>query len=143
MDKTCFKIYPERRVVSIHWAVVPRVEDWYDIIEQILGHPDYRRGMGLLSYLAGSHSAITPTYVRGVLQALEHRSQWMQPLTIAKVAPEAATFGMARMAEMLAETTTVRLRAFRRPREALQWLQAPLPHVDAGFDAPPQRPMVT
>lgn len=134
MPKTYFKIYPERQLVSIHWAGVPRVEDWYDVIELILGHPDYRRGMGLLTYRAGSHSVITPTYVRGVLQALEHRSQWMQPLSIAMVTPEASTFGMARMAEMLAESTTVCLRAFKRPREALEWLKAPLPFVYAGFD---------
>jgi hypothetical protein len=139
MPKTCFKIYPERQLVSIHWAGVPTVEEWYNTIELILGHPDYRREMSLITYRAGSHREITPAFVRGVLHAFEHRSQWMNPMRIAVVAPEAATFGMARMAETLAETTPVCVRAFRRSREALQWLQAPLRYAHVGFDASPAR----
>jgi hypothetical protein len=138
MPKTYFKIYPGRQLVSIHWAGVPKVEEWYNIIELVLGHPAYRRGMGLITYRAGSHSAITPTYVRGVLQALELRSQWMNPLNIAVVAPAAATFGMARMAETLAESTTLCVKAFRRTRDALQWLEAQRLHVNGGFHAPRQ-----
>jgi len=129
MPKTYFKIYPNRQLVSIHWAGVPSVQAWYDIIERIIGHPGYRRGMSMITYRAGSHGAITTAFVRGVLQAFEHRSQWMDPLSIAVVAPETSGFGMARMAETLAESTTICLRAFRRPREALQWLKAPLPYV--------------
>ena len=132
MPETYFKIYPKRQLVSIHWAGVPSIEAWYKIIELVLGNPDYRRGMSLITFRAGSHSAITPAFVRGVLAAFEHRAQWMNPLSIAVVAPETCTFGMARMAETLAESTTICLRAFRRPREALQWLKAPLPYVHAG-----------
>src|SRR5687768_11292515 len=135
MPKTYFKIYPGRQLVSIHWAGVPSVEEWYKMIELVLGHPDYRRGMSFITYRAGSHKAITATYVRGVLQALELRSQWMMPLNIAMVAPAAATFGMARMAETLAESTTICLRAFKRTREAMQWLDAPRAHVHGGFHA--------
>jgi hypothetical protein len=135
MAKTYFKIYPDRQLVSIHWAGVPSVEAWYNIIELVLGHPDYRRGMSLISCRAGSHSAITPTYVRGVLQALELRSQWMNPLNIAVVAPASATFGMARMAETLAESTTVCVRAFKRTRDALKWLDTPRPQVQGGLHA--------
>jgi len=134
MPKTCFKIYPQRQLVSIHWAGVPTVEAWYDMIELVLAHPDYRRGMSLITYRAGSHREITPAFVRGVLHAFEHRSAWMNPVTIAVVAPEAATFGMARMAEVLAEPTTICVRAFKRPREALQWLQTPVGYALGGCD---------
>jgi hypothetical protein len=133
MPKTYFKIYPERQLVSIRWAGVPSVQEWYDIIERIIGHSGYRRGMNMITYRPGSHSAITPAFVRGVLQAFEHRSKWMNPLSVAVVAPETCGFGMARMAETLAESTTICLRAFRRPREALEWLKAPLPYAHSGF----------
>jgi hypothetical protein len=136
MPTTCFKIYPDRQLVSIHWAGIPKVEEWSNVIERVLSHSEYRRGMSFISYRAGSHSAITPPYVRGVLQALEHRSQWMTPLNIAVVAPESATFGMARMAETLAESTTICVRAFRRTRDALRWLEAPPPHAHGVFHSP-------
>jgi hypothetical protein len=136
MPTTCFKIYPDRQLVSIQWAGVPKVEDWDHIIERVLSHSQYRRGMSLITYRAGSHSAITPTYVRGVLHALEQRSQWMNPLNIAVVAPEAATFGMARMAEALADSTTVCVRAFKRTRDALRWLEVARPHAYGALHSP-------
>jgi hypothetical protein len=67
----------------------------------------------------------------------------MNPLSIAVVAPETSTFGMARMAETLAESTAICVRAFRRPREALQWLGAPHPHVHGAFHPARELAMAT
>jgi hypothetical protein len=126
MPKTYFKIYPDRQLVSIHWAGVPRASGWYDIVDRIIKHPDYRRGMNLISYRAGYHDGITPDSVREFLGVFEHRSANMTPVSVAIVAPNPCAFGMARMAETLSETAAVIVRAFRRPREALQWLKAPV-----------------
>jgi hypothetical protein len=128
MPKTYFKIYPERQLVSIHWEGVPTAQGWYDIIERIIGHPDYRRGMNLLSYRAGSHPGMTPEFPHEFLRVFAGRSSRMTPVSVAIVTPDPCGYGMARMAEMLSETAAVVVRAFKRPREALQWLKAPVPY---------------
>ena len=52
----------------------------------------------------------------------------MAPISLAIIAPGQCDYGMARMMETLSETASVVVRAFRRPREAIEWLKSPLPY---------------
>ena len=121
-----FKIYPKRQVVSIQWTVAPSIQDWYDVTERILEHPDYEPGMKLIAYRGGTLAPITTDHVRQVLAVLELRSSRMEPVVLAIVAPGPCDFGMARMMETLSENASIVVRAFRRPREAIEWLKDPV-----------------
>jgi hypothetical protein len=126
-----FKIYPKRQLVSIQWKSAPSIQDWYDVTERILGHPDYEPGMKLISYRGGTLAPLTTDHVRQILAVLERRSSRMEPVVLALVAPGQCDFGMARMMETLSENTSsenasIVVRAFRRPREAIEWLKFPV-----------------
>ena len=126
MPNHSFKIYPKRKLVSIQWKVAPSIQDWYDVTERILGHPDYQPGMKLIAYRGGTLAPVTSDHVRQVLAVLERRSSRMEPVVLAIVAPGQCNFGMARMMEALSENVPIVVRAFRRPREAIVWLKDPV-----------------
>jgi len=75
---------------------------------------------------------MTSLYVREVLNVLERRSGRMTPTSLAIVAPAASDFGMARMMEILSETGTIVVRAFMRPRDAVEWLKDPVRYEHHG-----------
>lgn len=127
-----FTVYPTRNLVSIHWKGAPSVQDWYDVVERIIGDPHYRRGMNLLTYRDGQLEPVTAEYVRGVLAVLERRADRLSPVSLAVVAPTAVDFGMARMMETLSDTASIVVRAFKRPREAMEWLKNPVPFSPHG-----------
>ena len=126
MPAHSFKIYPKRQLVSIQWTFAPSIQDWYDVTDRILAHPDYEPGMRMIAYRGGTLAPITSDHVRQVLAVLERRSSRMQPVVLAIVAPGPCDFGMARMMETLSETASIVVRAFRRPREAIEWLKDPV-----------------
>ncbi|MDB4869871.1 MAG: hypothetical protein JWL97_875 [Gemmatimonadales bacterium] len=126
MPAHSFKIYPKRKLISIQWTFAPSIQDWYDVTDRILEHPDYQPGMRMIAYRRGTLPPITSDHVRQVLALLERRSGRMQPVVLAIVAPGPCDFGMARMMETLSETASIVVRAFRRPREAIEWLKDPV-----------------
>jgi hypothetical protein len=126
MPAHSFKIYPKRQLVSIQWKFAPSIQDWYDVTERILGSPDYEPGMRMIAYRGGTLAPITSEHVRQVLAVLERRSSRMEPVVLAIVAPGQCDFGMARMMETLSENASIVVRAFRRPREAIEWLKDPV-----------------
>jgi hypothetical protein len=126
LPATNFKIYPKRKLVSIYWTSAPSIQGWHDILERILVHPEYERGMNFITCRGGMQPAVTTEYVRQVLDALEQRSARLTPVSLAIVAPGLCDFGMARMMETLSESASVIVRAFRRPREAIEWLKYPV-----------------
>ena len=123
-----FKIYQKRKLVSIHWTCSPSIPDWYDVTERILGHVDYEPGMSLLAYRGGTLAPDRTDHVRQVLAVFEGRAGRMAPITLAIIAPRQCDYGMARMMETFSETASIVVRAFRRPREAIEWLKSPLPY---------------
>ena len=132
MLATSFTIHPKRNLVSIHGKGAPSIQEWYDVVERIIGDPRYRRGMNFLTCTDGHQLAVTPDYVRDVLAVLERRSNRMSPASLAVIAPSPVDFGMARMMETLSETATTVVRAFKRPREAIEWLKDPVPFSHQG-----------
>jgi hypothetical protein len=126
MPAHSFKIYPKRQLVSIQWKFAPTIRDWYDVTGRILDSPDYEPGMRMIAYRCGTLAPVTTDHVRQLLAVFERRSVRMEPVVLAIVAPGLCDFGMARMMESLSETASVVVRAFRRPREAIEWLKYPV-----------------
>ena len=132
MPTTNFRIYPKRKLVSIYWTAAPSIQDWHDVIERILGHPEYKRGMNFITRRDGMQTGVTTDYVRQVLDVLERRSGRLTPVSLAIVAPGLFEFGMARMMESFSESVSIIVRAFRRPREAIEWLKHPVRYEGHG-----------
>lgn len=130
MPAKSFKVYPKRNLVSINWKRAPSVQDWQEVVERVIEHPDYRRGMNFLTCRGARQTAVTPDYVRRVLDVLESRAQHISPASLAVVAAAPSEFGMARMMETLSDTASVVVRAFKRPREAMEWLKNPVPFTE-------------
>ncbi len=132
MPANYFKIHPKRNLVSIRWLGEPMIQDWYDVLERILGHADYQRGMNLITYRTGHVGPITSVFVREVLHVIERCLERMTPVSMAIVAPVSSDFGMARMMETLSDNEAFVVRAFKRPREAMEWLKAPIRYEHKG-----------
>lgn len=126
MPSRSFTIDPTRQLVSIRWTFAPSVQDWYDITECILGHRDYVPGMKLIAYREESLKPVTMDHVRQVLDVLDRRSERMVPMSLAIVAPDSCSFGMARMMETLSESRSIVVRAFRHSGDAIEWLAHPV-----------------
>jgi hypothetical protein len=123
MPNRSFDISSKRQLVSIRWKFAPTVQHWYDITECILGHPDYHPGMNLIAYRDEGLEPVTSEHVRQVLAVLDARSQRMVPMSLALVAPDLCDFGMARMMEILSESASIVVRAFRGADDAIEWLE--------------------
>jgi hypothetical protein len=126
MPSHSFEVDPKRQLVSIRWKFAPSVQDWYDITECILGHPDYQSGMNLIAYRDEGLEPPSAEHVRQVLAVLGRRSERMVPVSLAIVAPASCDFGMARMMETLSESASIVVRAFRRSDDAIKWLEQPM-----------------
>lgn len=131
-----FRIYPKRNLVSVRWIRAASTQDWYDVVEQIIGHPLYQRGMNFITSRRGFVSGVTPDQVREILNVFESRAGRITPASLAIVASADFDFGVARMMESLSETAVIIVRAFRRPRDAVEWLKNP---VRFEFAAPRER----
>jgi hypothetical protein len=121
-----FRIYPKRNLVSVRWIRAASIEDWRDAVEQIIGDPLYRRGMNFITSRRGLARGVDADQVREVLNVFENRAGRISPASIAIVASADYDFGVARMMESLSETALIIVRAFRRPRDAMEWLKNPI-----------------
>ena len=126
MSRNSFNIYPDENLVSIRWDQAPLVRNWYHVLQRILMHVDYRRGMRLITFSDGKWEPVTREHVQQVLYILECQSNRMSPMSMAVVAPAACDFGMARMMEALSERTPIVVRAFTCRSKAVEWLRNPV-----------------
>jgi len=121
-----FRIYPRRNLVSVRWIRAASFQDWSDAIEQIIADPLYKRGMNFITSRRGLARGVNPDQVREILDVFENRAGRISPASIAIVASADYDFGVARMMESLSETALIIVRAFRRPRDAMEWLKNPI-----------------
>lgn len=116
------EIDPGRRLVLLRPDVQPTLQDWVDVIDRAMEDPDFQPGFSFLS--DRRHIAEPPSkeYVRGSIDALAVRSARLGPgCRVAVVTAHEATFGMARMAEALAEPREVTFRVFRDYEQGVRW----------------------
>ena len=113
---------PNRALVLLRPDAPPSLQDWIDVIDRALAHPDYLSGFNFVS--DRRHIADPPSkeYVRGSIEALVARRERLGPeCRVAVVTSHDAPFGMARMAEAYAEPRAVEFRGFRDYDAAIAW----------------------
>ncbi|MDJ0847078.1 MAG: STAS/SEC14 domain-containing protein [Myxococcota bacterium] len=98
------------------------VEEIRAFVEALLADPQLRQGLDILSDHSRLAATATTQMVGAVLPLLEKLGARLGRFRCAIVAPEDASFGMARMAGTLAGDGPATVHAFRTLAEAQAWL---------------------
>ena len=109
-------------IIRISVADPLDVSEIVEIVNDILAAPTLRPGLAVLSNHSQLKGIATSELVKSVVPLLKRLGERLGPFRCAVVAPKDASYGMARMAEVFAEDTPARVRAFRTSVEAQAWL---------------------
>ena len=91
-------------------------------ITEILQHPDYQPGMKSLTELRAIQQSASPEDIRQIANFILGRSKDVQGGRAALVVTKDVNFGMARMMELLTESSPLSIGVFRELTEAYEWL---------------------
>jgi hypothetical protein len=92
------------------------------LIDGVVNDPDFRRGYHTLSDHRRIGDPATSDQVRGTLEHVATHVEALGASKWAVVASKAASYGMMRMMEMLAEELPIEISVFRDLEEARHWL---------------------
>lgn len=120
-----YEIDTERRLVTIRPELRPSIEDWEDVLDRVAADPRFQYGFHLLS--DRRHLQVEPdaSYVRATIEAVVARRASFGRTRFAVLTSHLATYGMARMAEALAENRGIHWRVFMDADEGARWLSQP------------------
>ena len=117
-----YEIDPDRRLVIVRPESRPSISDWEDVLDRVAADPGFERGFGLMSDRRHLHVEPDASYVRATIDAVASRRASFGATRFAILTSHLATYGMARMAEALAENRGIEWRVFMEPDEASRWL---------------------
>jgi hypothetical protein len=116
-----YYIDTSQRVVTVRPEGPPSIEDWEDLLDQVAADPLFRPGFHIVS--DRRHLQIEPdaAYVRATVEAVVVRRAAFAQSRFAVLTAHLPTYGMARMAEALAENRGIQWRVFTDAQQAEQW----------------------
>lgn len=117
-----YDIDPTRRLVTARPDSPTNIADWEGLLDRVAADPRFQPGFSLLS--DRRHLNIEPdaAYVRASIEAVAERRDAFGGSRFAILTSHLATYGMARMAEALAENRGIEWQVFMNERDALEWL---------------------
>jgi hypothetical protein len=92
-------------------------------LAEVLKHPDYHPGMKSLTDLRAIQHYASPQEVRQIANFILGREEEVRGGKAAIVVSQDVSFGMARMLEMLTESSQLSIRVFKNLKEAYEWLE--------------------
>ncbi len=98
-----------------------QVDEYRDFFERLRDDPRRRRSMHMLSDYRQIELSASAEDVR-TIASLMGSSQLFRECRNAVIASQAASFGLARMFEMLTEPSGIEIRTFDTPAAAISWL---------------------
>ncbi len=116
--------FDETSMLRLEVADPIDIEQIRATVEALLAEPEFRPGIDILSDHTSLEATATTQMVGAVLPLLERLGERLGRFRCAIVAPEDASFGMARMAATLASDGPATVHAFRSLPEAEAWLAA-------------------
>lgn len=117
-----YVINPHRRLVTCRPEGPPSTEDWAELLDRIAADPLFKPGYDVLSDRRHLNVEPDARYVRTTIDAVASRSAAFGASRFAVLTLHLATYGMARMAEALAENRGIQWRVFMDEAEANAWL---------------------
>jgi hypothetical protein len=91
-------------------------------LTEFLKHPDYQPGMKSLTDLRAMRHYASPEDVRQIANFILGRDEEVRGGKAAIVVDKDVGFGMARMLEMLTESSPLSIGVFKNLKEAYEWL---------------------
>jgi hypothetical protein len=116
-----YEIDSDRRLVIVRPESPPSTGDWEDMLDRVAADPRFQQGFNLLSDRQHLHSEPDAIYVHTTIDAVAARAVF-RSTRFAVLTSHLATYGMARMAEALAENRGIEWRVFMDRAEAMRWL---------------------
>jgi hypothetical protein len=116
-----YRIDSTRRLVLLTPPGPPTLQDWIDVIDRLIVDPRIEPGFGVISDRRHLSTPPTTEYVRDSIKALCDRRDYFRWHRVAILSGNLATYGMGRMAEMLAENHDLEFRVFTDETEAILW----------------------
>jgi hypothetical protein len=120
-----YDIAPDRRIVTVCPESPPSLDDWENLLDRVAADPRFRIGFHVLSDRRHLNVEPDAVYVRSSIEAVSARRASFGHSRFAVLTSHLATYGMARMAEALAENRGIQWCVFMDPEEAAQWLAQP------------------
>ncbi len=117
-----YSVEPERGLVRLELADPLDPAHIALTVERLLADPELRVGLDLLSDHSQLDFTATTELVRAIPALLDRLGARLGRFRCAVVVPRDASYGMARMAEVLSEGGMAQVRAFRSAEEAEGWL---------------------
>lgn len=120
-----YVIDPDHHLVTVRPETHPTAQDWAEVLDRVAADPKFRPGFHVLSNRW--HLQVEPDvgYVRATIEAVADRRAAFGRSRFAVLTSHLATYGMARMAEALAENRGIEWRVFMDEAQALAWLAEP------------------
>jgi hypothetical protein len=117
-----YHIDTSRRLVTVRPESAPTIEDWEDVLDRVAADPSFHSGFSVIS--DRWHLQVEPdaAYVRATIEAVADRRAAFGGSRFAVLTSHLATYGMARMAEALAENRGIKWRVFMDRDEAMRWV---------------------
>lgn len=117
-----YEIDSDRRLVTVRPEPRPSVEDWESVLDRIAADSRFERGFSFLSDRRHLDHEPDVAYVRATIDAVDSRRAVFGATRFGVLTYHLATYGMARMAEALADNRGIVWRVFMDEGEAMRWL---------------------
>ena len=119
-------IEADARFVRLVYSGAVTLNDLTKTMDSVFGDPAYQRGYG---FLVDRRLALTPTtdYVERAVAFMRRRRYEVAGSRLAIVASSSGTYGMMRLAQMLAADLVKEIRIFKALDDAEAWLRSTAP----------------
>ena len=111
-----------QQIVTLVFAGETSFIEWQAVMDGVLSDLSYVASMCIISDRRAAENIPSTEHIRELVQYLKRHAESFAGCGIAIVAHSPVEYGMSRMAELLADGTGVRVRAFHEPESALSWL---------------------
>ena len=117
-----FSIDAARGIVHLVFTGNPTFDEWAQVMTEVLEHPDFRPGIGVISDRRGI-PVPSADYVRSAIE-FSHAHPALSSCLYALIVSDTASYGMARMGQILGDDLRAPIGIFRTPEEAEDWIVA-------------------
>ncbi len=117
-----YEFFEAERRVHVTYCVQPTFDQWASTMEEIFCHPKFEGRFGFLLDRSRISRPASSEYIHQMVNFIESHAAQSGDARWALVVVDTASFGMARMAEVLSASD--KIRAFFDMDEAKAWLAA-------------------
>ena len=118
-----YEIDEAERRIHVTYCVQPTFDQWASTMEEIFRHPHFEGRFGFLLDRSRIARPASTDYIHRMVNFIESHAAQSGDARWALVVVDTASFGMARLAEVL--SVSGKIRAFFNMDEAKAWLAAP------------------